>query len=98
MHGWNISASSPTRSVTNDGSVEKAVRATTACLIMADYNHYSVDARASGRMVLVRSHAKCIVVLLDGEVGAGRPPTSVWRYQIIHEPWRLRRSRLAMSG
>ena len=40
-----------------DGFVEKAVRASTTCLIMADHNRYSVDARAAGRMVLVRSHA-----------------------------------------
>ena len=46
-----------------DGFVEKAVRATTTCLIMADHNRYSVDARAAGRMVLVRSHAERIVVL-----------------------------------
>jgi transposase len=31
-----------------DGFVEKAVRATTTCLIMADHNRYSVDARAAG--------------------------------------------------
>ena len=35
-----------------DGFVEKAVRATTTCLIMADHNRYSVDARAAGRMVV----------------------------------------------
>ena len=29
-----------------DGLVEKAVRASTTCLIMADQNRYSVDARA----------------------------------------------------
>jgi len=44
-----------------DGFVEKAVRATTTCLIMADHNRYSVDARAAGRMVLVRSHAERII-------------------------------------
>jgi hypothetical protein len=33
-----------------DGFVEKAVRASTTCLIMADHNRYSVDARAAGRM------------------------------------------------
>ena len=54
-----------------DGFVEKAVRATTTCLIMADHNRYSVDARAAGRMVLVRSHAERIVVLFDDEVVAG---------------------------
>ena len=32
-----------------DGFVEKAVRASTTCLIMADHNRYSVDARAAGR-------------------------------------------------
>ena len=31
-----------------DGFVEKAVRASTTCLIMADHNRYSVDARAAG--------------------------------------------------
>ena len=42
-----------------DGFVEKAVRATTTCLIMADHNRYhSVDARAAGRMVLVRSRGR----------------------------------------
>ena len=30
-----------------DGFIEKAVRATTTCLIMADHNRYSVDARAA---------------------------------------------------
>ena len=49
-----------------DGFVEKAVRASTTCLIMADHNRYSVDARPAGRMVLVRSHAERIVV---GAVG-----------------------------
>ena len=53
-----------------DGFVEKAVRASTTCLIMADHNRYSVDARAAGRMVLVRSHAERIVVLFDD--GGGR--------------------------
>jgi len=33
-----------------DGFVEKAVRASTTCLIMADHNRYSIDARAAGRM------------------------------------------------
>jgi hypothetical protein len=31
-----------------DGFVEKAVRASTTCLIMADHNRYRVDARAAG--------------------------------------------------
>ena len=39
-----------------DGFVEKPVCATSTCLIMADHNRYSVDARAAGRMVLMRSH------------------------------------------
>ena len=56
-----------------DGFVEKAVRASTTCLIMADDNRYSVDARAAGRMVLVRSHAERIVVLLGDEVVADHP-------------------------
>ena len=38
-----------------DGFVEKAVRAIIPCLIMADHNRYSVDARAAGRTVLVRA-------------------------------------------
>ena len=56
-----------------DGFVEKAVRASTTCLIMADHNRYSVDARAAGRMVLVRSHAERVVVLLGNEVVADHP-------------------------
>jgi len=59
-----------------DGFVEKAVRATTTCLISADHNRYSIDARAAGRMVLVRSHAERIVVLFN-ERDRGRPPASV---------------------
>jgi len=31
-----------------DGFVEKAVRATSTCLIMADHNRYSVDAAPPG--------------------------------------------------
>ena len=69
-----------------DGFVEKAVRASTTCLIMADHNRYSVDARAAGRMVLVRSHAERIVVLLDNEVVADHP-RQFRRYQIIYDPW-----------
>jgi DNA replication protein DnaC/transposase len=53
-----------------DGFVEKAVRATTTCLITADHNRYSVDARAAGRMVLVHSYAERLVVLLDEVVVA----------------------------
>jgi transposase len=56
-----------------DGFVEKAVRATTTCLIMADHNRYSVDARAAGRMVLVRSHAE--------------HPRQFRRDQVIYDPW-----------
>jgi hypothetical protein len=69
-----------------DGFVEKAVRASTTCLIMADHNRYSVDARAAGRMVLVRSHAERIVVLLDDEAVADHP-RNFRRDQIIYDPW-----------
>ena len=69
-----------------DGFVEKAVRATTTCLIMADHNRYSVDARAAGRMVLVRSHAERIVVLFNDEVVADHP-RQFRRDQIIYDPW-----------
>jgi transposase len=69
-----------------DGFVEKAVRATTTCLIMADHNRYSVDARAAGRMVLVRSHADRIVVLLDETVVADHA-RNFRRDQIIYDPW-----------
>ncbi len=69
-----------------NGFVEKAVRASTTCLIMADHNRYSVDARAAGRMVLVRSHAERIVVLLDDEVVADHP-RQFRRDQIIYDPW-----------
>jgi hypothetical protein len=69
-----------------DGFVEKAVRATTTCLIMADHNRYSVDARAAGRMVLVRSHAERIVVLFNDEVVADHP-RQFRRDQIVYDPW-----------
>jgi hypothetical protein len=69
-----------------DGFVEKAVRASTTCLIMADHNRYSVDARAAGRMVLVRSHAERIVVLLGDEIVADHP-RQFRRDQIIYDPW-----------
>jgi hypothetical protein len=69
-----------------DGFVEKAVRATTTCLIMADRNRYGVDARAAGRMVLVRSHAERIVVLFEEEVVADH--SRQFRHdQIIYDPW-----------
>ena len=58
----------------------------TTCLIMADHNRYSVDARAAGRMVLVRSHAERIVVLLGDEVVADHP-RHFRREQIIYDPW-----------
>ncbi len=69
-----------------DGFVEKAVRASTTCLIMADHNRYSVDARAAGRMVLVRSYAERIVVLFDDEMVADHP-RQFRRDQIICDPW-----------
>ena len=69
-----------------DGFVEKAVRASTTCLIMADHNRYSVDARAAGRMVLVRSHAERVVVLL-GEEGVADHPRCFRRDQIVYDPW-----------
>jgi len=69
-----------------DGFVEKAVRASSTCLIMADRNRYSVDARAAGRMVLVRTHAERIVVLLGEEVVADHP-RQFRRDQVIYNPW-----------
>jgi transposase len=69
-----------------DGFVEKAVRATTTCLIAADHNRYSADARAAGRMVLVRCHAERIVVLLDEAVVADHV-RSFKRDQVIYDPW-----------
>jgi hypothetical protein len=69
-----------------DGFVEKVVRASTTCLIMADHNRYSVDARAAGRMVLVRSHAERIVVLCNNDVVADHP-RHFRRDQIIYDPW-----------
>jgi hypothetical protein len=69
-----------------DGFVEKAVRATTTFLIMADHNRYSVDAKAAGRMVLVRSHAERVVVLFNDEVVADHP-REFRRDQVIYDPW-----------
>ena len=53
---------------------------------MADHNRYSVDARAAGRMVLVRSHAERIVVLLGDETIADHP-REFRRDRIIYDPW-----------
>ncbi len=53
---------------------------------MADHNRYSVDARAAGRMVLVRSHAERIVVLFNDVVVADHP-RQFRRDQIIYDPW-----------
>jgi hypothetical protein len=53
---------------------------------MADHNRYSVDARAAGRMVLVRSHAERIVVLFNDAVVAEHP-RHFRRDQIIYDPW-----------
>ena len=53
---------------------------------MADRNRYSVNARAAGRMVLVRSHAERIVVLFEDEVVADH--SRHFRHdQIIYDPW-----------
>jgi hypothetical protein len=46
----------------------------------------SVDARAAGRMVLVRSHAERVVVLLGDEVVADHP-RCFQRDKIIYDPW-----------
>ncbi len=75
-----------------DGFAEKVVRASTTCLIMADHNRYSVDARAAGRMVQVRSHAERIVVLLDDDVVAEHP-RDFRRSQVIYNPWQIGPSR-----
>ena len=69
-----------------DGFVEKTVRATTTCLIMVDHNRYSVDARAAGRIVLVRSHAERIVVLLDDQVVADHV-RQFRRNLVMYDPW-----------
>ena len=66
-----------------DGFVEKAVRASTTCLIMADHNRYSVEARAAGKMVLVRSHAERIVVLLGMKTRATLTPPRNTRSALI---------------
>jgi hypothetical protein len=59
---------------------------------MADHNRYSVDARAAGRMVQVRSHAERIVVLLDDDVVAEHP-RDFRRSQVIYNPWQIGPSR-----
>ena len=69
-----------------DGFAEKAVRASTTCLIMVDRNRYSVNAKAAGRMVLVRTHAERICVWLDDELVADHP-RSFKREQVIYDPW-----------
>ena len=53
---------------------------------MADHNRYSVDARAAGQMVLVRSHDERVVVLFNNEVVANHP-RHFRRDQIIYDRW-----------
>ena len=69
-----------------NGFVEKAVRASTTCLIMADHNRYSIDARAAGRMVLVRSHAERSVVIYNDESVADHP-RHFRRDQTVYDAW-----------
>ena len=69
-----------------NGFVEKAVRASTTCLIMADHNRYSIAARAAGRMVLVRSHAERIVVIYNDESVADHP-RHFRRDQTVYDAW-----------
>jgi len=69
-----------------DGFVEKAVRASTTCLVMADHNRYSVDARAAGQTVLVRTYAERIVVLFEDEIVADHP-RQFRRDQVVYDPW-----------
>ncbi len=69
-----------------DGFVEKAVRASTTCLIMADHNRYSVDARAAGQTVLVRTYAGRVVVLFEDRIVADHP-RKFRRDQIVYDPW-----------
>jgi hypothetical protein len=80
-----------------DGFVEKTVRATTTCLIMAGHNRYSVDARAAGQKVLVRSHAESIVVLLGDEVVAEHT-RHFRRDQIIYNAWHYLPNLLCKPG
>lgn len=69
-----------------DGFIEKAVRASTTCLIMADHNRYSVDARAAGQTVLVRTYAGRVVVLFEDRIVADHP-RQFRRDQIVYDPW-----------
>jgi len=69
-----------------DGFVEKAVRATTTCLISADHNRYSIDARAAGRMVLVAVPRRAHRGALQRR-DRGRHPRQFRRDQIIYDPW-----------
>lgn len=69
-----------------DGFVEKAVRASTTCLIMADHNRYSVDARAAGQTVLVRTYAGRVVVLFEDRIVADHS-RQFRRDQIVYDPW-----------
>ena len=53
---------------------------------LAELNCYSVDARAAGRMVLVRSHAERIAGLFNDEIAADHP-RHFRRDQTIYDPW-----------
>ena len=65
--------------------VEKAVRASTTCLIMVDRNRYSVDARAAVEWCWCAPHAERALSLLGDEVVADHP-RQFQRDQTIYDP------------
>jgi hypothetical protein len=81
------------------------IRESAAGVKLSETWNYSVDARAVGRMVLVRSHAERIVVLLEGEVvavrlgafalgpGADSSTSSIWSTS-----WNRKRPAAAAAG
>ena len=66
-------------------AVEAGVSKT--CLVRFDNHHYSVDARAVGRLVDVRAYADRIVIRQDGETVAEHA-RSFQRDKITYNPWR----------
>jgi len=69
-----------------DGYAERIVRVSSTSLVSFDRNRYSVDCRAVGQVVQLRSYADRIVVLHDGQV-IGEHGRQFGRDRMIFDAW-----------
>ncbi len=69
-----------------DGYAERIVRVSSTALVSFDRNRYSVDCRAVGQVVQLRSYANQIVVLHEGQV-ISEHTRQFGRDRMIFDPW-----------